>query len=298
MRIVAVLNAQAGGLADIPPKRLAGRLAAVWMSQGHQAEVTAAAGKEFGRQVKAACCDPLVDAVVIGGGDGSLSRSLKHLVGSGKLAAVLPLGTMNYMAAEFGVPGDPETAAAALGSGRRIEIDVGRINGRMFLIRACLGAFAEFSRARDKSRHKGGDMLDGLLTGLARVGKRFPLVEGELVGPGGRVGIATPFLMVSNNLCQDSDPFQMRRECLDGGVLGLYAGRGGGPVDLALLGLQAAMGRWSSNEGLVWGGLPWMEFHGSGKKQTLSIDGESETMKGPFRFDILPRALQMLVPVG
>lgn len=297
MRIAAVINAQAGPSAGASPAALERRLAAVWTGQGHQAALVTAAGKDFGRAVRRACRDPLVDAVVIGGGDGSLSRSLEYLVGSGKLAAILPLGTMNYMAGEFAIPGDPERAAAALGAGRRIEIDLGRVNQRMFLIRACLGAFAEFSRARDRLRGQGGGMLDAVLAGLARVGKRLPLIEGELSGPGGRTRIATPFLMVSNNLCRDSDPFQMKRHCLDGATLGVYLGRGG-PFDLALLGLQAAMGRWASNDGLVSGAMPWLELEGCGKKQTLSIDGEAEKMKGPFRFEILPRALQMLVPAG
>lgn len=295
MRIAAVINARAGSLSDGAASGLATRLSTLWASQGHQAELAIAGGKDFGRAVKAACGDPLVDAVVIGGGDGSLSRSLEHLAGSGKLAAVLPLGTMNYMAREFGLPADPAAAAALLGRGRRIEIDLGRINGRLFVIRACLGAFAEFSRARDKTRRKGGDLLEAALAGLSRVGKGIGMIEGDLLGPGGRSRIATPFLMVTNNLCRDSDPFEMSRDRLDGGTLGVYAGHGG-PLGLAVLGLQAAMGRWPGNEGLVWAAMPWLEVDTVEKKQTLSIDGESEKMKGPFRFDILPRALQMLVP--
>ncbi|HIJ62809.1 MAG TPA: sphingosine kinase [Rhodospirillaceae bacterium] len=296
MRIAAVINARAGSLTDGAASGLATRLSALWTAQGHQPAMVIAGGKDFGRAVKAACGDPLVDVVVIGGGDGSLSRSLGHLAGSGKLAAVLPLGTMNYMAGEIGLPADVEAAAALLGSGRRIEIDLGRVNGRLFVIRACLGAFAEFSRARDKTRRKGGDMLEAALSGLARVGKRMDLIEGDLLGPDGPTAIATPFLMVTNNLCRDGDPFEMRRDRLDGGTLGVYAGRGGGALGLAALGLQAALGRWPGNEGLAWAAMPWLELHTTGKKQTLSIDGEAEKMKGPFRFDILPRALQMLVP--
>lgn len=297
MRIAAIINTKAGTAASSSPHLVARRLSAVWKSFGHEVDIVVADGKDVGRAVRAACHDPRVQAVVICGGDGSLSRSLKHVVGTGKLLGVLPLGSMNYMARQLGVPFDLEIAAAALGNGVRIDIDLARVNHRMFLIRACFGAFAEFNRERDKARHKGGDILGAVVAGLAGVARHYPLVEGELRGPRGRARIATTFLMISNNLCEDSDPLLLQRRVMDGGALGVYVGRGSGPLDLAVLGLQAAMGRWSSNEGLVSGALPWVEIHTVRRQQTLSIDGDAEKMDGPFRFDVLPRALPMLVPM-
>lgn len=102
--------------------------------------------------------------------------------------------------------------------------------------------------------------------------------------------------MISNNLCRDSDPFLLERERMDGGSLGVYVGRSAGPVGLMELGLQAAMGRWASNEALFQGEMHWLEVQTEQRKPLISIDGEVEKMEGPFRFDILPGALSILVP--
>ncbi|CAA7622506.1 lipid kinase MamU [Magnetospirillum sp. SS-4] len=296
MRIAAIINARAGGVARSSPSAVAARLSDVWASLGHQAHTTLAEGKDVGRAIRKACRDPSVQAIIIGGGDGSLSRSLKHVVGSGKSLGVLPLGTMNYVARQFGVPFDLARAAAALADAVPTAIDLGRVNGRFFLIRACLGAFPEFIRSRDDARRNGGSILDGALAGLTSLARGHRVIEAELDGPDGQARITTSFLMVSNNMCRDSDPFLLERERMDGGTLGLYFGRGAGPISLVELGLQVAMGRWASNEALIQGSLPWLEIRTSQRKPLVSIDGEVEKMEAPFRFDILPGVLPMLVP--
>ncbi|ARJ64546.1 Magnetosome protein MamU [Magnetospirillum sp. XM-1] len=296
MRIAAIINERAGTVACLSPPVVAARLSAIWTSLGHQAHVTLAEGKDMGRAIRKACRDPAVHAVIIGGGDGSLSRSLKHVVGSGKSLGVLPLGTMNYVARQFGVPFDLDRAAVALADAVPTPTDLGRVNDRFFLIRACLGAFPEFIRSRDEARRKGGSFLDGALAGLTGLARGHRLIEAELIGPDVQARIATSFFMVSNNMCRDSDPFQLERERMDGATLGVYIGQGAGPFSLMDLGLQVAMGRWASNEALIRGSLPWLEIRTRQRKPLVSIDGEVEKMEAPFRFDILPGVLPMLVP--
>ena len=296
MRIAVIINARAGTVLRMSPSAVTGRLSAIWTSLGLDAHIVLAEGKDMGRMVRRACRDSGVQAVVIGGGDGSLSRALKHVLGSGKPLGILPLGTMNYMARQIGMPFDLAQAAAALAGATQTPMDVGRVNDRYFLIRACFGAFPEFIRSRDHVRRKGGGFLDGALAGLNGVVQRYRVVEAELTSPWGCARVATTFLMVSNNLCRDSDPFLLERERMDGGTLGIYVGRSAGPAGLVELGLQAAMGRWASNEALLQGESPWLEIQTGQRKSLISIDGEVEKMEDPFRFDILPGALSMLVP--
>jgi diacylglycerol kinase family enzyme len=296
MRIAAIINARAGAVVRLSPRAVAARLTVIWTSLGQRAEVTLAEGKDMGRAVRKACRDSDVQAVIIGGGDGSLSRALKHVVPSGKPVGILPLGTMNYVARQFGVPFELERAAESLANAVPTLIDVGRVNDRFFLIRACFGAFPEFIRSRDDVRRKGGRFLEGALAGLGCVARRYRVVKAELTGPQGHARVTTSFLMISNNMCRDSDPFLLERERMDGGTLGLYIGRDAGPAGLVDLGIQAVMGRWASNEALVSGASAWLELRTSQRKPLVSIDGEVEKMEGPFRFDILPRALTVLAP--
>src|SRR5215510_9057024 len=68
---------------------------------------------------------PAAGRIVIGGGDGTLSKALPLLLELNKPLAVLPLGTANDFARTIGLPADPiEAADIALGGSEHI-VDVG-----------------------------------------------------------------------------------------------------------------------------------------------------------------------------
>jgi hypothetical protein len=74
------------------------------------------------------------DRIVIGGGDGTISAALPTLLRLGKPLAVLPLGTANDFARTLGVPADAMEAAEIAIGGCEHCIDVGRVNGRPFIM--------------------------------------------------------------------------------------------------------------------------------------------------------------------
>src|SRR5690242_9225507 len=73
------------------------------------------------------------DAVIVGGGDGTLSTAANVLCGHNIPLGVLPLGTANDFARTLGLPRDLEQACAIIGAGHTIAVDVGVANGRHFL---------------------------------------------------------------------------------------------------------------------------------------------------------------------
>jgi YegS/Rv2252/BmrU family lipid kinase len=77
--------------------------------------------------------------VIVGGGDGSISCSVDHVVGSDTIFAVLPLGTANSFARTLGIPLDLPGAVAVIASGRRRRIDLGMIDGDYFANCATIG---------------------------------------------------------------------------------------------------------------------------------------------------------------
>ena len=54
---------------------------------------------------------------------------------------VLPLGTLNHFAKDLGLPVEWKEAIAALTGGHRRSVDVGEVNGRMFLNNSGLGVY-------------------------------------------------------------------------------------------------------------------------------------------------------------
>ncbi|HNQ25076.1 MAG TPA: diacylglycerol kinase family lipid kinase [Phycisphaerae bacterium] len=103
-------------------------------------EVTREAGHgaELARQVA-----PHVDALLIAGGDGTVSEVVNGLAGHRVPLLILGSGTENLLAKQFGMPTDPARVAAALLYGTPTLTDVGSVNERRFLAVVGVGFDAE-----------------------------------------------------------------------------------------------------------------------------------------------------------
>jgi YegS/Rv2252/BmrU family lipid kinase len=77
--------------------------------------------------------------VIVGGGDGSISCSVDHVVDSDTIFAVLPLGTANSFARTLGIPLDLEGAVDVIAHGQARRIDLGMIDDDYFANCATLG---------------------------------------------------------------------------------------------------------------------------------------------------------------
>ncbi|PCD01805.1 diacylglycerol kinase [Sphingomonas spermidinifaciens] len=77
--------------------------------------------------------------VVIGGGDGSLARLVRHVAGTDCVFAVLPLGTANSFARTLALPLDLDGAVETIAAGQLRRIDLGRIEDHYFVNAAALG---------------------------------------------------------------------------------------------------------------------------------------------------------------
>jgi YegS/Rv2252/BmrU family lipid kinase len=79
------------------------------------------------------------DLMILGGGDGTISGLVDHLVGTDTALAVLPLGTANSFARSLGIPLDIPGAVEVIRTGRRKRIDLGMIDGDYFANCAAIG---------------------------------------------------------------------------------------------------------------------------------------------------------------
>lgn len=87
-----------------------------------------------------------VDAVVIGGGDGTVNAALPALLETRAPLVLLPLGTANNLARTLEIPSAPDAAFALIEEGRLGEIDVGIANGIPFLNVIGLGLSTQVNR--------------------------------------------------------------------------------------------------------------------------------------------------------
>lgn len=92
-------------------------------------------------------------AFVVAGGDGSIHHAAQALVGTEGILGVLPIGSVNHLARDLGIPVDDWRAAFEIAvRGRVQQIDVGRINGQFFLNSVMLGVYPTISEYRERFR--------------------------------------------------------------------------------------------------------------------------------------------------
>jgi diacylglycerol kinase (ATP) len=120
-----------------------------------------------------------LDAVVVAGGDGTINEAIQSLAGTPTALGALPLGTVNVWVRELGLALDPVEAARQLARGGVRRIDLGRANGRYFLLMAGLGVDAEaVAAAEGAPKRRFGPLAlvaAGLLAALRATGSRLLL---------------------------------------------------------------------------------------------------------------------------
>ena len=73
--------------------------------------------------------------------DGTIDGIATVLADTGKVLGVLPLGTFNLFANRLNIPLDLEAAVHTAVNGSIAQINVGEVNGRVFLSRSSVGLY-------------------------------------------------------------------------------------------------------------------------------------------------------------
>jgi len=120
-----------------------------WFTENcHALIVVSKSKKERRRELEAHGRE--VDLIVIGGGDGTISKALPQLLKLKRPFAVLPLGTANDFARTLGLPPEPLEAAEIAVNGREHRIDVGLVNDRPYLNVASVGIASKVAKMQSK----------------------------------------------------------------------------------------------------------------------------------------------------
>ena len=90
------------------------------------------------------------------GGDGTVNEVAQGLVGSPAALGIVPVGSGNGLARALRIPLQPAGALASLESGVRRRMDVGTLNGRIFLNVAGVGFDAAVGHAFHERGKRGG----------------------------------------------------------------------------------------------------------------------------------------------
>jgi undecaprenyl-diphosphatase len=94
-------------------------------------------------------------ALGVAGGDGTAATVAQIAIDKGLPLAVFPAGTLNHFARALSLETYADTARAVV-AGSAGTVDVGRINGSVFLNTAGLGGYPEMVRLRERLEHRIG----------------------------------------------------------------------------------------------------------------------------------------------
>ena len=239
------------------------------------------------------------DIVVAAGGDGTASGIASAMVGSGKTLAVVPLGTVNSLAKDLSVPLDIEEWVASLASMEKRRVDVGEVNGRIFLHMVVIGLIPSLAAGRELMRgHLGFNAKIGLLRyflrRLARTRRLAVQIDPE--GEAARIE-RVQSIAISCNPFEEAAGSILKRETLDAGELTLYTLKHLGTWDIVRLGTEMLLGRWKQDEALSIQTVSAVMIRSRKPRVQVMIDGEIESMPMPLVFRIRPSALQVLVHI-
>lgn len=141
--------------------------------------------------------------VCAAGGDGTIRTVAQELCGSSVPLGVIPLGTYNFFARNYGIPEVADDALRIMLNGVTRPVDLGHINGELFLINASLGLYSDLIKAREEHVSRWGrNRLVATTSTVFSLLKGYEPLEIDLVTEGSAQRIRTPMVFVGNNALQ------------------------------------------------------------------------------------------------
>jgi len=297
MRASVLLNASAGSIAAPGASATVSRVREAFERVGVEAEILAIGHSSLPAAARRAVASD-ADVVVLGGGDGTLGAGAAALLDSHKPLGILPLGSLNHFAKDVGIPLDLDQTVETIEKGYVTEVDVGEVNGRIFLNNSSIGLYPSAVAHREELRHgHGGGKWPAMLNACVEVVRRFPLLDVTLQVDDRVVALTTPFVFVGNNRYEMSLLSLGTRTSLQGGELSIYLTRNGGRMGLLRLAFRALLGRLEQDRDFQSVVLPEVEIRTRRRSLRVSLDGEVVQMASPMRYIIRPRALRVLAPM-
>ncbi len=295
-RIFVILNAGSGPGHD---EALTQHVHDLFVSAGVPAEVCLArGGGEIAAKVAHAISER-VDVIVAGGGDGTVSAVAAALTGGDIALGILPLGTLNHFAKDLGLPLALDEAVRQIAAGQTTRVDVGEVNGRVFVNNSSLGLYPDIVHERERQQKRiGRGKWTAFLWATVTALRKYPFLSVCLSVAGKEHRRRTPFVFIGNNEYRMHGFALGARERLTGGRLSLYVAERPGRLRLVQLALRALVGRLKQARDFDVLLATEIVIESRHHHLRVATDGETTIMKPPLHYRIRPASLTVLGAVS
>jgi diacylglycerol kinase family enzyme len=291
--VAVILNPASGSIGRHAMRE---RIVELFAAEGRSATILAAGpGRAVADQARAAV-EAGCRLAIAAGGDGTVNAVATAVLGRDIPLGVIPMGTLNHFAKDLGLPLDLAEAVrvAALGTVRRV--DVGQVNGRVFLNNSSIGVYPRVVELRRRLGSTGlGKWVAALWASLVML-RRRPFMGVRIRTADHTVVRLTPFVFVGNNEYRMVGLHGASRESLTGGRLALCVMHASLRRSLLVLAWQ-----------VLWRGVEQVRelemflvteatIETRRRRLQVALDGEVAVLASPLEYRILPLALSVMGP--
>lgn len=233
------------------------------------------------------------DAVVVCGGDGSISSAAPAVMESGLPLGIIPAGTANDLARTLSIPLDLGAAADLIVAGHTKRVDVGMVNGHAFFNVASIGLSSELAQKLDPETKKRFGRL-GYAVAALRVLSSARRFSARIFEKGHGTRVKSYQIAVGNGRLYGGGNVVEETAAIDDGRLDLYS------LEMPNLWKSVLMAR-AFRTGTLGA---WKEVRTArcvefdietGHPMPVNTDGEIVTAT-PAHFRVLPAAVTVFAP--
>lgn len=297
MRIQAIFNKDGGTFRTTDMEAFVSHAETVFAAAGHHLDCDVVEGADIEMALRRCADRTDLDAMLAGGGDGTISAAAGFAWESGISLGVVPAGTMNLFARSLRIPLNIWHALDALAEGTVAEADIGSANGRAFVHQFSAGLHARMVRLRNGMSY--GSRTGKIAANVrAAVGVMLdpPEFEVEFDVDGVRERRSVSAINVSNN--RFGNDALLYAEDVTGGHLGFYYAK---PLDtsgVARLAYDILRGRLRENADIteMTGSAVDLHFPKMDRGVNCVIDGELLPMDRNVSLRLHAGELKVIVP--
>jgi YegS/Rv2252/BmrU family lipid kinase len=237
-----------------------------------------------------------LDAVIIGGGDGSVNTSLPALKETRLPLLVIPLGTANNLARHYSIPSEIDKTLELLSRGKVIEVDLGEVNDILFVNVAGLGLSTEVNLRVSSKLKKHLGVLAFVITAAQLAPKLNPFRA--VITTDKKIAVHTKSWQISvcNGKHYGAGMTIKHNATLDDGKLHLLSTEVKKWWNGLLLIKSFMTGHYKKDQEVTILSARELRIE-TRRKFSIDVDGDIKTTT-PAIFRVLPKALRLIIPEG
>ena len=275
---------------------LTAEIEAAFTAYGWQVEFVLAGRRDLRARIRQTVAQA-PGTIVVAGGDGTINTVASACREARRPLGLVPVGTFNYVARNLGIPTEVSQAASVINNGEVRQVDIGEINGRLFLNNAGIGLYARMLERRERDKRRfGRHRMVAFFSGMRCLLGSHPLYPVELMADGLRARRLTTTLFFGCNALQLEDFNVAAAGCLRDRKLAVLSLQLRSRWETAVAVCAALRGRLDEVKTTDAFCASTVRVQTRRRVLKVAIDGEIVLLRSPLDVTLHPGALQVFAP--